>query len=175
MAQPPLSKMIEDDDRPTQQSSGLQLIAGPALKSGDKPEDTLSVNRGAIRVPSPDPSIISIDDLNHIRLVHTSVHVPFHGESHALPSAPPKTLKGKIHASWTANKGLALVLIAQMFGTLMNVATRILEMEGNNGKTFHAIQRFNSLTIRRQRLSSLPDSFCQNGHHSNMFFFLHVV
>jgi len=141
MAQPPLSKMIEDDDRPTQQSSGRQLIAEPALKSGDKTEDTLSVNRGAIRVPSPDPSIISTDDLNNIRLVHTSVHVPFHGESHALPSsAPLETLKGKIHASWTANKGLALVLIAQMFGTLMNVATRILEMEGNNGRGYHPFQ-----------------------------------
>lgn len=146
MAQPPLSKTIEDDGRPTQQSSGRQLIAEPILKPGDKIEDTLRDNRGAIRVPSPDPSIISIDDT----IVHTSVHVPFHGERHALPSlAPPKTLKGKIHASWTANKGLALVLIAQMFGTLMNVATRILEMEGNNGKTFYVNQRFNSLKICR--------------------------
>ncbi|KAI1594961.1 EamA domain containing protein [Pyrenophora tritici-repentis] len=117
MAQSPPSKSIEDDDRPTQQHNEHQVVAGLTLKSGDNPEDALRVNRGAIRVPSPNPSVISIDDLNNIRLVQHSVYIPYHDESHASPSpAPPRTLKGRIQASWTANKGLVLVLIAQMFG-----------------------------------------------------------
>jgi hypothetical protein len=36
--------------------------------------------------------------------------------------------------SWIKNKGLFLVLIAQFFGASMNVTTRLLEMEGNDGK-----------------------------------------
>ncbi|KAF2101083.1 hypothetical protein NA57DRAFT_24049, partial [Rhizodiscina lignyota] len=43
-------------------------------------------------------------------------------------------------AVWVRNKGLALVLIAQVFGTLMNVTTRLLEVEGNNGKGMHPFQ-----------------------------------
>lgn len=161
MAQPLLMKMIEGDDRPPQQSNGHQTIDEPALKSGETPGDTLRVNRGAIRMPSPDPSAISIDDSNNIRLGQTSVHVPFYGESYDGPSpAPPGTLKGRIQASWIANKGLALVLISQVFGTLMNVTTRILEMEGNDGKIPRSSRRVNVLTIHRQRLSSLPDSLC---------------
>ncbi|RMZ66053.1 integral membrane duf6 [Pyrenophora seminiperda CCB06] len=141
MAQPPLSKMMEHDDGPTQQTSGHQLIAEPVLISGDKSGDTLRVNCGAIRVPSPDPSVTSIDDSNNIRRGYISVPVPFHVESHSLPSpAPTRTLKGKIQASWTVNKGLAFVLLAQLFGTLMNVATRILEVEGNHGRGYHPFQ-----------------------------------
>ncbi|KAF2431928.1 hypothetical protein EJ08DRAFT_586544 [Tothia fuscella] len=43
-------------------------------------------------------------------------------------------------AFWVRNKGLGLVLLAQVFGTLMNVTTRILELEGNNGKGMHPFQ-----------------------------------
>ena len=35
---------------------------------------------------------------------------------------------------WTKNRGLFLVLVSQFFGTLMNITTRLLEMEGNDGK-----------------------------------------
>ncbi|MCJ1404139.1 hypothetical protein MMC11_007364 [Xylographa trunciseda] len=41
--------------------------------------------------------------------------------------APPRTWRDKCKASWQRNKGLALVLIAMIFGGLMNVATRLLE------------------------------------------------
>jgi len=161
MTQSPLLKMIEGDDKPTQQPNKHHMIDVPALKSGETPEDTLRVNRGAIRMPSPDPSAISIDDLHNIRLGQNSMHVPFHGESYDLPSpVPPGTLKGRIQASWKANKGLALVLISQVFGTLMNVTTRILETEGNHGTILRIVRHVNLLTMHRQRLSSLPNSLC---------------
>ncbi|MCJ1389262.1 hypothetical protein MMC18_002118 [Xylographa bjoerkii] len=40
---------------------------------------------------------------------------------------PPRTWRNKCQAFWQRNKGLALVLISQLFGGLMNVATRLLE------------------------------------------------
>lgn len=57
----------------------------------------------------------------------------------ASPALPPtrKSWRTTLHASWIRNKGLALVLLAQIFGTLMNVTTRLLETEGNGGQGMH--------------------------------------
>ena len=103
---------------------------------GNKLEGSLSVRRGSIRVPSPDPSLLSIDDSNNIRYGRNPDYLPEpHGHRHASRSpAPPRTAKGKLQALWYQNKGLFLVLISQFFGTLMNITTRLLEMEGNDGK-----------------------------------------
>ncbi len=60
-----------------------------------------------------------------------------------LPSwspAPPKTLKGRVEAFWITNKGLALVILAQLFGVMMNVTTRLLEMDGHHGPAMHPFQ-----------------------------------
>lgn len=142
MTQSSPPKLIADDDKPTEQLQEHRLIAGSSLKPDGKAQDTLRVNRGAIRVPSPDPSLLSIDDSTNIRLGRNPDCVPlYHGRQPSRSPAPPQTLKGRIRASWTANKGLALVLISQLFGTLMNVTTRTLEMEGNNGKPFPWRQR----------------------------------
>ena len=68
--------------------------------------------------------------------------------------ARSRTLKGKFQASWRANKGVALVLISQLFGTLMNVTTRMLEMEGNDGKK-----------ERNTYSKSIADTFAGMGYH----------
>lgn len=135
MTQPSPPKLIADDDNSTQQPLERKLVDDPSLKPDNKAEDTLRVNRGGIRVPSPNPSLLSIDDYPNVRLGRIPDHDPCHdGRLPSRSPAPPRTLKDRIRASWTANKGLALVLIAQLFGTLMNVTTRVLEIEGNNGK-----------------------------------------
>jgi hypothetical protein len=112
---------------------------GFSVKPGAKSEDGLNVTfSGGIRAPSPDPSIISIDDLNNVRLGRNPDYLPVpEGRRNASrsPAAQPRTFKGKIQAFWITNKGLALVLISQMFGTLMNVTTRLLETQGNNGES----------------------------------------
>jgi hypothetical protein len=134
MTQSTPPKLIANDDKSTQQHHERTLV-DVSLKPGDKAEDTLRVHRGAIRVPSPDPSLISIDDSSNVRLGRHLDHAScYRGRQSSRSPAPPQTLKGRIRASWIANKGLALVLISQLFGTLMNVTTRMLEMEGNNGK-----------------------------------------
>jgi hypothetical protein len=125
----------EDHDKFTQHFSERELGTEPPGKPDDKTEDTLRGNRGAIRVPSPNPSLILIDDSNNIRLGRNPDYDPLYHESHVTFSPAPWTLKDRIRASWKSNKGLALVLISQLFGTLMNVTTRMLEMEGNGGRS----------------------------------------
>jgi hypothetical protein len=74
-----------------------------------------------LRASSPDGfSEMSMDD-------RLSVQIPCRGSGLGNPSSPPTPpagLKGKALAFWSRNKGLGYVLLAQVFGTLMNVTTR---------------------------------------------------
>jgi hypothetical protein len=133
----PNPKDFEDEDKYAASEQLAAYEAEAAGKAGDnKLEGSLNVARGAIRVPSPDPSLLSIDDSNNIRFGRNPDYFPDQsGRRHASRSpAPPRTARGRVQAIWTRNKGLFLVLISQFFGALMNVTTRLLEMEGNDGK-----------------------------------------
>ncbi|TKX22173.1 hypothetical protein C1H76_5606 [Elsinoe australis] len=52
----------------------------------------------------------------------------------------PATWKAKINTFWVKNLGLFYMILAQFFGTAMNVTTRFLEIEGNKGKGLHPFQ-----------------------------------
>ncbi|KAI6823608.1 hypothetical protein KC340_g5021 [Hortaea werneckii] len=97
---------------------------------------------GPIRPLSPDTlSNLSTDEYNEIRLGHLPSRHFTGGQSHeAKPEITPRGWYGKVRALWTRNLGLCYMLIAQVFGTLMNVTTRLLEVEGNNGKGLHPFQ-----------------------------------
>ncbi|KAH9881717.1 hypothetical protein IAQ61_000444 [Plenodomus lingam] len=154
----PLSDPIKDDDKANRQSTLHGLIAEDAVKpGGGKPENALSVHRGPIRVPSPDPSVLSMDDSNNIRYARTLNVEPLRqGGFQALQHrAKVRTWRESVHGFWLANKGLALVLISQFFGTLMNVTARMLEMEGNNGKGYHPFQ----ILFARMSITSIASSY----------------
>ncbi|KAF1987970.1 hypothetical protein K402DRAFT_329368 [Aulographum hederae CBS 113979] len=116
----------------------------------------IPISRGAIRAPSPDRvSNLSIEDIAQIR-TGRSLLVPPHGTVR-VPSrspAPPRTWRGRLNAFWVRNYGLAMVLLAQVFGTLMNVTTRLLEIEGNEGKGMHPFQILFARMIITSTLSS---------------------
>lgn len=50
------------------------------------------------------------------------------------------TWRGKLQYLWVDNYGAFLVLISQMFGCMMNIATRLLETEGPHGAPMHPFQ-----------------------------------
>ena len=144
MSLPQSPKAAEEYDKITSCGQAAQPHPATSAKPGTKPDDALNPTfSGAIRVPSPDPSLLSTEDWNIPRVGRSPDGLlgPPGSRRHASRSpAPPRTLKGKVRHFWIANKGLALVLIAQVFGTLMNVTTRILEVEGNNGKSEVSLQ-----------------------------------
>ncbi|KAF2117672.1 hypothetical protein BDV96DRAFT_597567 [Lophiotrema nucula] len=149
-------KELEDHDNKDSSHEEVEPQSGVPVKSGAKAgHDTLNVTfAGDIRAPSPDPSLISIDDSNNIRLGRNPDYLPV-PDGRTRSPAPPRTWKGKVRLSWTRNKGLVLVLIAQVFGTLMNVTTRMLEVEGNNGKGLHPFQ----ILFARMGITVLCSSF----------------
>jgi len=99
---------------------------------------------GPIRPLSPDTlSNLSADEYDQIH----SPRSPCPGEDATQPrtalrslASRPRGIPGRLQAFWIRNKGLAFMLIAQVFGTLMNVTTRLLEVEGNNGRGMHPFQ-----------------------------------
>ncbi|KAL1612435.1 hypothetical protein SLS60_000662 [Paraconiothyrium brasiliense] len=101
-----------------------------SVKSRTK-EDALTVTfTGGIRTPSPNPSVLSVDNFGRLGRRENVGH----GRrcTSRSPAPPAKTLREKLKVFWVENLGLILVLVSQLFGTLMNVTTRMLEVEGNN-------------------------------------------
>ena len=98
---------------------------------------------GPIRPLSPDTlSNLSVDEYEQIRPGRRSSHQQdgSRRSPSQSPTPPPRGVRGKLHQFWVRNKGLAYMLLGQVFGTLMNVTTRLLEVEGNKGKGLHPFQ-----------------------------------
>lgn len=62
-------------------------------------------------------------------------------------SHEPKTWKKSCKNFWVRNQGLLLVLISQLFGALMNVTTRLLELEGEGMHPFKVLFTRMSITL----------------------------
>jgi hypothetical protein len=78
---------------------------------------------------------------NEVEYARGSLRSPFPPElplPQELSSAPPKVRR--LICSWPLwlqSKGLILVLLAQFFGSTMNMMTRVLETNGSHGKAMH--------------------------------------
>ncbi|KAL8720244.1 MAG: hypothetical protein Q9225_002876 [Loekoesia sp. 1 TL-2023] len=66
---------------------------------------------------------------------------------HSLSPTPTQPWRVKCSTLWTANKGLVLVLVAQLFGALMNVTTRLLETSGEPLNTFQVMFARTGITL----------------------------
>lgn len=109
-------------------------------KGDGRPQFLRAPRSGPIRPLSPDTfSNLSVEEYEQIRPGRGRAYQNGSRQPSRSP-APPTTWKGKLCASWIRNKGLFYMLIAQVFGTLMNVTTRLLEVEGNKGKGLHPFQ-----------------------------------
>ncbi|KAK4549669.1 hypothetical protein LTR36_004970 [Oleoguttula mirabilis] len=99
---------------------------------------------GPIRPLSPDTiSNLSADEYDQIRPSRSPSRNASnlrYAPGSPAPAPPPGSWRGTLHAFWIRNKGIAYMLCAQVFGCLMNVTTRLLEIEGNKGKGLHPAQ-----------------------------------
>lgn len=122
------SRTVDYDKYEPKVSSNEQRLDVPLQTAGDRTSDTFS-----------DLSTYSAENANERRtgrLPTASAGVPLSPRSRG----PPRTWRSKLLASWTSNKGLALVILSQLFGVMMNVTTRLLEMDGSHGAGMHPFQ-----------------------------------
>jgi hypothetical protein len=176
MVLPTYPTAFSDDAKPAQQlAEHEEPPSESSLLPGNKPKDSLNANCGAIRTTSPDSSI---GDSSTVRLGRGSQYSSVHGaRRHASrsPAPPPRTVHAKLQIFWVKNKGLALVLIAQFFGALMNVTTRMLEMEGNDGEQYCKFSSSSLLTYCRERLPSISSLVRKNEHYCHVLIAVYVV
>jgi hypothetical protein len=108
-------------------------------KGGENPNRYLQapLSRSS-RTLSPDAlSILSTDEYEQLQ---PSRSLTFSAPEDGQPSESPDGWRARLAAAWIRNKGLAYMLLAQVFGVLMNVTTRLLEIEGNKGEGLHPFQ-----------------------------------
>jgi len=131
---------VNTGDEPSSEQTTTTKFSG----SSEGCKDHLNIPNGdsILRALSPDTlSEFSIDDGDTAQIGRPLLRRPGANDRHPSKSpAPPLTIRIRLKAFWIRNKGLALVLLAQFFGILMNVTTRLLEVEGNNGKGMHPFQ-----------------------------------
>lgn len=122
------------------------LSVTPKLEGKQKPDQQyngfLSAPlSGPIRPLSPDTlSNLSVDEYEQIRPGRSPRRELEALRLGSQSPAPPRGWRGKLRAFYVHNLGLGYMLLAQVFGTLMNVTTRLLEIEGNKGKGMHPFQ-----------------------------------
>lgn len=63
----------------------------------------------------------------------------------------PSAWRSRLSDFWVANYGAFLILVSQMFGCFMNIATRLLETPGSHGEPMHPFQ----ILFVRQSITSL--------------------
>lgn len=135
---------IETDD------SGSKATKAPTSTDSGKPPEKAHHGQQYPEAPAtnpirnsietfPDISTYSADNENERRTGR-----PFSGGADprgtSRSPAPPRTWRGKWGTFWAKNRGLALVMLSQFFGALMNVTTRLLETDGRHGKGMHPFQ-----------------------------------
>ncbi|KAI9849306.1 MAG: hypothetical protein M1837_004766 [Sclerophora amabilis] len=137
MSIPPTSEEAEDD-----KASRVSAKPEPSFEDGLIPASPATTFAPAKpgKVTSLDAARYSIETASGISSTSTeenrtgrtlsSLTLPFQRHVSRSP-APPKTWKDSWHRFWQRNRGVALVLLAQFFGALMNVTTRLLETDGD--------------------------------------------
>ena len=94
--------------------------------------------------PSKQPEATLLDPETFRRLsISTASSFP-HSRN---PSPYPLPPKSKLGAFWQRNYGLFLVALSQLFGALMNVTTRLLELEGDGMHPLQILFARMSLTM----------------------------
>lgn len=131
-------------------NEGIQVVVDKAFPEqaydGIKQTESRFLEPPQYRTPhrplSPDTlSNLSAEEFDQLGPRNDEPSVWLDG-GHHMTLRPSWTAKwqAKLHAIWVRNAGLFYMLLAQVFGVMMNVTTRLLEIEGNKGKGLHPFQ-----------------------------------
>ncbi|RVX71415.1 hypothetical protein B0A52_04987 [Exophiala mesophila] len=97
--------------------------------------------------PSLDSTNSELSELsihsNEFQTTHPLIRSPSHDAAPPPPPSSPATrsrLRSALHSFYVANYGAMLVLLSQVFGAGMNIATRLLETPGSHGEPMHPFQ-----------------------------------
>lgn len=131
-------------------NSGSRAIDDLIPAESSKPLEKANHNQQYLGTPSSNSFRNSIDTLSNVSTYSAdNENERRTGRPFAIGAgprgisrspAPPRSWRSRWEAFWSKNKGLALVMLSQFFGALMNVTTRLLETDGSHGKGMHPFQ-----------------------------------
>ncbi|TVY59286.1 putative transport protein, partial [Lachnellula suecica] len=111
----------------------------------------LALNGGTNRTfPKPnkaDPSLLDPEAFRRLSISTISSAHPNSRGTSPYPVPPAKTYRHAWEQFWARNQGLFLVAASQLFGALMNVTTRLLELEGEGMHPLQVLFARMSLTM----------------------------
>lgn len=170
----------EQDNVPASVRDGSSLKAdhgNPSAKSSNQQSylDVLVPLQSAFARPSAtfsERSTYSADNENERR---TGRLLTLSSSGRLLSRSPapsPRTWKEAFRLFWAKNKGLSLVIFAQLFGVMMNVTNKLLETSGTSGPGMHPFQVLQAVPPRSPSdmlgaTLTLIDPICSHGrdHH----------
>lgn len=138
MSEPPISAKSEDSGHNIQtteevnRSAGVDVStseAGGVYENGHEPITKTSSRQSSDSLGSEDPG-------------NRGRESPSINRSHGYPDFPEHKIswRSRLPVFWLQNKGVFLVLLAQLFAAFMNVMTRLLERHGPHGEGMHTFQ-----------------------------------
>lgn len=140
-----LANYSEDQASPTEYHS----VSGSRGRSQSTKKDAADQSQKHLRAPSSRParpmspdasSILSTDEYEQLAPQRSRSQPSQIHSSAERSEEQSESWRSRLRTLWTRNKGIAYMLMAQVFGVLMNVTTRLLEVEGNKGKGLHPFQ-----------------------------------
>lgn len=114
------------------------------------------------RSSSPDNvSLLSNDDFAELRRIPSAFSDTddLHDATTSRNNEPATGLQGRLQAFWIRNKGLALVMFAQMFGTCMSIGARLLENLGDGEDGEGSMHPFQIIFVRMSMTTILSVSY----------------
>lgn len=144
MGEPPISAETENSTvlRYNLESTEEGDLANGVKASTSEAEEVATryqKSHGADTKPSPR---LSSDSLLSDGSEDRGRSPPLVNGYHGFPGLPERKVswRSKLWTFWLQNKGVFLVLLAQMFAAFMNVMTRLLERNGPHGEGMHTFQ-----------------------------------
>ncbi|KAL2367328.1 hypothetical protein RJ035_002776 [Blastomyces gilchristii] len=137
----------EDEELQSSSSRPCTVIAAvapsPSIRSHSCPADALLPSH-TTTTTTPPPTHNNDVSGSQSTLAHrsppASCEPPRGASSEDKRSTVVQSWRRKLRHTWLMSKGMVMVMLAQFFGSSMNVMTRTLQLDGSHGKGMHPFQ-----------------------------------
>ncbi|GKT49928.1 putative transporter [Colletotrichum spaethianum] len=141
-----------NDSLPVPQSPGAKTRLDDTLENTDEAYHNLSIDGKASWSHDHTKGISTLPDPDSLRRFSASPFQngrvsPLPGASHPPPTIQPLKQTTKLEQFWLVNKGVVLVALSQLFGALMNLTARLLELEGEGMHPLQVLFARQSVTM----------------------------
>ncbi|KAF6843959.1 integral membrane protein DUF6 [Colletotrichum musicola] len=142
----------KNEDISIPQNTGPKTMFEDAVNNADEPDHRVSVESSMSRTYDHRKGLEGLPDPESFR--RSAPNTLQNGRASSMPGAseyssaiPQRTERARLRRFWNTNKGVVLVALSQLFGALMNLTARLLELEGEGMHPLQVLFARQSLTM----------------------------